>query len=91
MLENAPTLAIVAVHTEENRPPKIWKQKCHYFNKDVKKLTSFTTGNVQKNRENLRKNLSPPRINLFHLKSKYAKFQLTLMKMSPRREGHPQP
>ena len=27
MLKNAPTLAIVAVHTEENEPPKVWKQK----------------------------------------------------------------
>ena len=27
MLKNTPTLAIVAVHTEENEPPKVWKQK----------------------------------------------------------------
>ena len=32
MLKNAPTLAIVAVHTEENEPPKIWGPKFHYFN-----------------------------------------------------------
>ena len=32
MLQNAPTLAIVAVHTEENGPPKVWKQTFHYFN-----------------------------------------------------------
>ena len=27
MLKNAPTLAVVAVHTEENKPPKVCKQK----------------------------------------------------------------
>ena len=32
MLENAPTLAIVAVHTEENEPPKISGAKFHSFN-----------------------------------------------------------
>ena len=32
MLQNAPTNAIVAVHTEENEPPKLWKQKFHHFN-----------------------------------------------------------
>ena len=32
MRKNEPTLAIVAVHTEENEPPKAWKQKFHYFN-----------------------------------------------------------
>ncbi len=32
MLKNAPTLAIVVVHTEENEPPKIWGPKFHYFN-----------------------------------------------------------
>ena len=32
MLQNAPTLAIVSVHTEENEPPKVWKQIFHYFN-----------------------------------------------------------
>ena len=32
MLQNAPTLAIVAVHTEENEPSKVWAQKIHYFN-----------------------------------------------------------
>ena len=31
MLKNAPTLAIVAVHTEENEPPEVWKHKNHYF------------------------------------------------------------
>ena len=31
MLKNAPTLAIVAAHIEENEPPKVWKQKFHYF------------------------------------------------------------
>ena len=31
MRKNAPTLAIVAVHTEENEPPKIWCLKFHYF------------------------------------------------------------
>ena len=33
MLKNAPTLAIVAVHTEENEPPKILGPKFHYFNR----------------------------------------------------------
>ena len=33
MLKNEPTLAIVAVHTEENEPPKIWGPKFHYFNR----------------------------------------------------------
>ena len=32
MLKNAPTLAIVAVDTAENEPPKNWGQKFHYFN-----------------------------------------------------------
>ena len=27
MLTNEPKLAIVAVHTEENEPPKVWRQK----------------------------------------------------------------
>ena len=31
MLKNAPTLAIVAVHTEENEPPKFWRPECHYI------------------------------------------------------------
>ena len=35
MLENAPTLAIVAVHTEENEPPKVWKQ--------IRVLSDFAT------------------------------------------------
>ena len=32
MLKNAPTLAIVAVHTEKNEPPKFGGPKFHYFN-----------------------------------------------------------
>ena len=31
VFKNAPTLSIVAVHTEENKPPKVWKQKFHDF------------------------------------------------------------
>ena len=31
MLKNAPTLAIVAVHTEENEPPKVWKPKISFI------------------------------------------------------------
>ena len=32
MLKKAPTLAIVAVHTEEKEPPKVWKQKKNHKN-----------------------------------------------------------
>ena len=31
MLKNAPTLAIVAVHTEENEPPKVLKPKISFI------------------------------------------------------------
>ena len=32
MLKNATTLAIVAVDTDKNEPPKFLGQKFHYFN-----------------------------------------------------------
>ena len=35
MLQNVPTLAIVAVDTGENEPPKVWKQNFHCFNWDI--------------------------------------------------------
>ena len=33
MRKNEPTLAIVAVHTEENEPLKVWGVSFHYFNR----------------------------------------------------------
>ena len=42
MLQNASFLAIVAVRTEENEPPKIWGPKFHYFNR----LLSHDTSSV---------------------------------------------
>ena len=33
MRKNKPTLAIVAVHTEENEPLKVWGVSFHYFNR----------------------------------------------------------
>ena len=45
MLKNAPTLAIVAVDTDENEPPKNWGQKFHYFNPILtQRSRSFTAG-----------------------------------------------
>ena len=74
MLKNAPTLAIVAVHTAENEPPKVCKSPYFFFfcgggDKNSRKPSEKTTiyfplvpkGNYFGERvlENLMKKLAP--------------------------------
>ena len=69
MLKNEPTLAIVAVDTEENEPLKVWGVSFHYFNRllshyqnrDVGQATEFQ-GNLLSAADETRPDNEPRRI-----------------------------
>ena len=51
MLKNAPTLAIVAVHTEENEPPKVLKPKISFISFGSLRVTDFHWSELRSTKE----------------------------------------